>query len=69
MCLGNLICNRREKGYHTFAAFAATLWESWLGDMTGLKQEAEWNKSVKAEEGEETLDVYGNLMMMAFGEM
>lgn len=56
-------------GSNLFYGDCSFLWESWLGEMTNLEDEAVWNKSVKPEEGGKTLGDYGNLMAAAFGEM
>jgi hypothetical protein len=56
-------------GSNLFYGDCSFLWESWLGQLTDLKQEAVWNKSVKAEEGGKTLEDYGRLMAAAFAEM
>lgn len=56
-------------GSNIFYGDCSFLWESWLGELTDLQQEAVWNKSVKPEEGGKTLDDYGHLMAAAFQEM
>lgn len=56
-------------GSNLFYGDCSFLWESWLGELTDLKQEAVWNKSVKEDEGGKTLDDYGRLMAAAFKEM
>jgi hypothetical protein len=56
-------------GSNIFYGDCSFLWESWLGKLTDLRQEAVWNKSVTPEEGGKTLDDYGDLMGAAFREM
>ncbi len=56
-------------GSNLFYGDCSFLWESWLGDLTDLKQEAVWNKSVRPEEGGKTLDDYERLMAASFREM
>jgi len=56
-------------GSNLFYGDCSFLWESWLGELTDLKNEAVWNKSVKPEEGGKTLDDYGQLMGAAFQVM
>jgi DNA modification methylase len=56
-------------GSNLFYGDCSFLWESWLDELTDLKQEAVWNKSVTTEEGGKTLEDYGRLMAAAFAEM
>ena len=56
-------------GSNLFYGDCSFLWESWLGELTDLRQEAVWNKSVKEDEGGKTLVDYGLLMAAAFNEM
>lgn len=56
-------------GSNLFYGDCSFLWESWLGELTDLKQEAVWNKSVKQDEGGKTLDDYGQIMAAAFKEL
>ena len=56
-------------GSNLFYGDCSFLWESWLDQLTDLKQEAVWNRSLKTEEGGKTLGDYGRLMRAAFAEM
>jgi DNA modification methylase/predicted RNA-binding Zn-ribbon protein involved in translation (DUF1610 family) len=56
-------------GSNIFYADCSFLWESWLGDMTSLSDEAVWNKSVTAQEGGKSLSDYERLMTASFAEM
>jgi DNA modification methylase len=56
-------------GSNIFYADCSFLWESWLGEMTSLTEEAVWNKSVTSQEGGKSLFDYERLMAASFAEM
>jgi DNA modification methylase len=56
-------------GSNIFYADCATVWESWLGETTPVKQEAVVNRSLRPTYGGKTVDDYAALMEGAFCEV
>lgn len=56
-------------GSNIFYADCATVWESWLGDVTPPKDEAVVNRSLRPSAGGKTIDDYAELMQAAFCEI
>lgn len=56
-------------GSNIFYADCAVLWESWLGGLTPVAEEAVVNRSLKEADGGKSLDRYGQLMESSFKEI
>lgn len=56
-------------GSNIFYADCATVWESWLGSMTPVADEAVVNRSLRPSAGGKTVDDYAVLMESAFSEI
>jgi 16S rRNA G966 N2-methylase RsmD len=56
-------------GSNIFYGDCAVVWESWLGGLTPVDQEAVVNRSLKPANGGKSLDVYANLMELSFREI
>src|SRR5262249_13797914 len=56
-------------GSNIFYADCNLVWESWLGRLTDVRQEAVVNRSLAVDAGGKSLAVYTGLMSEALGEM
>lgn len=56
-------------GSNIFYADCASVWESWLGDVTPVDEEAVVNRSLRPAAGGKTVDDYAEVMQAAFCEI